>query len=662
MSAQLLAALDLLLVVFGAAAFLGAGALTMTGWGSQAGRAGALACAGVGMLVVLGRIGVVGLLAGHGWWFVADRVLLAMPLSVLTAFVAAAIAGPVLVRHDGSDEPGARRATAGLFIAGYGSAAGLLVAFVVGYPVDLGSAIVIWSLVAGLSGLTWLGLTGRRRPGLAAGLIVLCLLPALASAGLTFYRHVQPVVIGSAGDHHLAAAAAAEDGTGGAAAPGSAGPVSVADLRTGPEPDRPVRRFTLTARQQQVTLPSGAVVDGWSFGSLPGPEIRVRQGDLVEVTLVNTDIVDGVTVHWHGYRVPNGEDGVAGVTQDAVAPGESFTYRFVAADPGTYWYHAHQVSSEAVRRGLFGALIVEPAPDPGAGLAPPVTDLVVPVHTFAGIPVVGDTDRVLTRTVTAGAPVWVRLINTDAEPHRISVVGTDVTVAAVDGTDLAGPTPVGGRVLRIPAGGRYDVIFDMPRSPADFGLDGAPGTGVRLAPAAGSGGGAAVHFVDGPDLDLLTYGSAGAPAPDGSGVTREATLVLDRQFRFLNGVPTLAQTVNGEVHPFVPPITVHDGDLLRLTVVNRSSETHPMHPHGHRVLVESRNGEPVRGSPLWLDTFDVQPGEVWTVLLRADNPGIWMAHCHNLEHATQGMVVHLAYSGVTTPYELGGGPADNRPE
>lgn len=60
-------------------------------------------------------------------------------------------------------------------------------------------------------------------------------------------------------------------------------------------------------------------------------------------------------------------------------------------------------------------------------------------------------------------------------------------------------------------------------------------------------------------------------------------------------------------------------------------------PHGHRVLVESRNGEPVRGSPLWLDTFDVQPGEVWTVLLRAENPGIWMSHCHNLNHATQGM-------------------------
>jgi len=86
-----------------------------------------------------------------------------------------------------------------------------------------------------------------------------------------------------------------------------------------------------------------------------------------------------------------------------------------------------------------------------------------------------------------------------------------------------------------------------------------------------------------------------------------------------------------------------------------------MHPHGHRVLVESRNGEPTTGSPLWLDTFDVQPGEVWEVALRADNPGIWMDHCHNLPHAAEGLVAHLMYEGVTDPY-LVGGATDNEPE
>jgi len=70
-------------------------------------------------------------------------------------------------------------------------------------------------------------------------------------------------------------------------------------------------------------------------------------------------------------------------------------------------------------------------------------------------------------------------------------------------------------------------------------------------------------------------------------------------------------------------------------------------------LVLSVNGRAPTGSPLWLDTFDVQPGEVWEVALRADNPGIWMDHCHNLEHATSGMMFHLAYSRVSTPFTHG---------
>jgi FtsP/CotA-like multicopper oxidase with cupredoxin domain len=112
---------------------------------------------------------------------------------------------------------------------------------------------------------------------------------------------------------------------------------------------------------------------------------------------------------------------------------------------------------------------------------------------------------------------------------------------------------------------------------------------------------------------------------------------------------------HGGVFPDVPPVLVTEGDLLRMRVVNRSFETHPMHPHGHHVLVLSVNGRAPTGSPLWLDTFDVQPGEVWEVALRADNPGIWMDHCHNLEHATAGMMFHLAYAGVNPPFTHGPG-------
>ena len=95
-------------------------------------------------------------------------------------------------------------------------------------------------------------------------------------------------------------------------------------------------------------------------GHVPGPELRVRQGDLVEVTILNRDVDTGVSIHWHGVDVPNAEDGVSGVTQNAVPPGGRHVYRFRVDQVGTFWYHTHQASAREVKRGLFGAFVVEP--------------------------------------------------------------------------------------------------------------------------------------------------------------------------------------------------------------------------------------------------------------------------------------------------------------
>ena len=128
------------------------------------------------------------------------------------------------------------------------------------------------------------------------------------------------------------------------AVPGQAS-TSVASLTEAPGPER-VDGFTLTAGVSQV--------DGqqaWTFnGSVPGPELRVAQGDRVRVTLVN-HLPAATTLHWHGLGVPNAEDGVAGVTQDAVPPGHSFTYEFVAREAGAYWYHSHQDTEQQSRAG-----------------------------------------------------------------------------------------------------------------------------------------------------------------------------------------------------------------------------------------------------------------------------------------------------------------------
>ena len=82
-----------------------------------------------------------------------------------------------------------------------------------------------------------------------------------------------------------------------------------------------------------------------------------------------------------------------------------------------------------------------------------------------------------------------------------------------------------------------------------------------------------------------------------------------------------------------------------------------MHLHGHHAVVLARNGVPATGSPWWVDSLDVGDGETYDVAFVADNPGIWMDHCHNLIHARDGLVAHLMYAGVTPPYRIGGANA-----
>jgi FtsP/CotA-like multicopper oxidase with cupredoxin domain len=106
---------------------------------------------------------------------------------------------------------------------------------------------------------------------------------------------------------------------------------------------------------------------------------------------------------------------------------------------------------------------------------------------------------------------------------------------------------------------------------------------------------------------------------------------------------------------------VEEGDIVVMRIENHSGESHPMHLHGHHALVLSRDGVPSAGSPWWVDSLEVGTGESWEIAFRADNPGIWMDHCHNLPHAAEGLVAHLMYAGVSSSYRVGTA-AGNRPE
>ena len=140
-------------------------------------------------------------------------------------------------------------------------------------------------------------------------------------------------------------------------APHGRGIATLTDPATGPADVR----VTLVARKQKARLASGQEIDGYTLnGTSPGPQITAVEGQLVEVRLENESVPDGVALHWHGVDVPNAEDGIAGVTQDAVAPGGRVRLPVRADHAGTYWYHSHQLTHEQVERGLFGALVITP--------------------------------------------------------------------------------------------------------------------------------------------------------------------------------------------------------------------------------------------------------------------------------------------------------------
>ncbi|WP_181784140.1 multicopper oxidase family protein [Pseudonocardia pini] len=433
-----------------------------------------------------------------------------------------------------------------------------------------------------------------------------------------------------------------------------AGPRSVADL-TGAVEGTPDVRFVLTAGVTPVVLASGETIDGLTFdGAAPGPELRVRRGQLVEVVLRNGSVPEGVTLHWHGLDVPNAQDGVAGVTQDAVPVGGEHVYRFRPQQVGTFWYHSHQDSARTVPRGLFGALVVETAEQ-----AP--LDVTLLGHSWPrkgeqSVPAVGTADGLDTRTVPAGTRVRLRLVNTDSDTQTWSVAGAPFRVLAIDGVDVHEPGELGAVRLRLPAGGRYDVELVTPATPVRVGF--GIGPAVVLTPGRGP---VPLPVPDtAPAFDPLHYGTpAPTPFTAAGPFDRESTLVLDTVLGRSRGVPTVRWTINGLLHDQLPPIQVGEGELVRVTIRNDGTDPHPMHLHGHHALVLGRGGEQATGSPWWTDSLLVEQGQEYVVAFRADNPGIWMDHCHNLTHAAAGMVLHLEYAGVSTPYAVGG---SNTPE
>lgn len=435
------------------------------------------------------------------------------------------------------------------------------------------------------------------------------------------------------------------DGTGGHSHTGGG-----TDIRTlVPDPRRPADvRVELVARAETVTLPGVASFEGFTLnGSTPGPTIRATAGDMVEVRVTNNNIREGITLHWHGVDLPNGMDGVAGVTQDAIRVGENYVYRFVA-EAGSYWYHSHQAAHPQVSGGLLGALIVSARkPHPG------IVDLPVLVHFYGGLRTINGRRPADHHPAPPGSTVRIRVINTDPGPMPVWVTGAAYRVVAVDGRDVNRPDPVTGLALLVTAGGRADLELVVPAGGARVEFAGAA---VVLGHAGAPSGPVPRAFVD-----LLHYGAPATVSFDPDSPVRTFEYAIGRRFGLVNGRPGAWWSINGGLFPNVPMYVVRTGDVVRFRVTNSSGEVHPMHLHGHHVLIIARDGVRATGSPWLVDSLNVESGESYEVALLADNPGIWMDHCHNLPHAREGLMTHLAYAGYTTPFVVGG-QHSNHPE
>jgi FtsP/CotA-like multicopper oxidase with cupredoxin domain len=418
--------------------------------------------------------------------------------------------------------------------------------------------------------------------------------------------------------------------------------------------------------------------------TVPGPLIRAQVGDELSVTVSN-QLDRPTSVHWHGIALRNDMDGAEPATAN-IAPSAAFTYRFSVPHSGTYWAHPH--TGLDADYGLYLPVIIDDPREPGRydaewivvlddwtagiGSSPPQIydglrtraepmpgmDDKAPTRPVPGVGGVG-TSKLLggdggdisypyylangripsaptTFTATPGQRLRLRLINAGADTaFRVALAGHTMTVTHTDGYPVI-PREVDA--LLIGMGERYDVVVTagdgvFPLVAAAEGKN--ANTRALLSTGAGSAPdadyqprelrarvGTADMFTAAPEVDL------GAGAPD-------VTLPV-----VLTGTMTSYDWgINGKPYPSGEPLRIRQGQRGVLAFTNTTMMWHPMHLHGHTFQILRADG--TRGARK--DTAIVLPGQTLRVAVAADNPGIWMLHCHNTYHQEAGMMTQLSY-------------------
>ena len=460
----------------------------------------------------------------------------------------------------------------------------------------------------------------------------------------------------------------------GQSTPGTSGGQSVSRAPSAAATGR-LREYTFEAAPMEISL-DGRTAQTWGYnGGLPGPEIRVTEGDTLRVRVKNS-LPEGTTVHWHGLPIINKMDGVPDVTQKPIKPGEDFVYEFVVPVAGTYMYHSH--AGLQLDRGLYGPLVVDPKReqlsydreytlllddwlDGVSGDSPERTfgrlkngggmmdgmggmmgdasqdfgDVDYPFYLVNG----RQANDPTTLRARRGERLRLRLANIASDTvFRVALAGHKMTVVQADGLPVE---PVEVDAVRLGMGERYDVLVEAGNpgiwqvAAAPEGKKGLARALLRYAEAGGSGAPAAEDRPGELTGRLLSYSDL---RKDGGSVLPIGSPDRVHDLALTGGMQGYDWTIDGKSYPEADPLEVKKGELVRFTMQNRTMMWHPMHLHGHSFQVDNGTG---RGP--FKDTVMVEPMKGLSFDFLADNPGDWFFHCHNVYHQEAGMARVVNY-------------------
>jgi len=412
--------------------------------------------------------------------------------------------------------------------------------------------------------------------------------------------------------------------------------------------------INLIAAESAEELIPGIETITWSYnGGTPAEEIRIKLGDELKINLEN-QLEQATSIHFHGIRVPNEMDGVPGVTQDLVEPGETFTYQFTPKDPGTYWYHPHFEAAEQIERGLYGVIIVE---DDSSSFYTQdkvwviddwllQNDYQISPYFVTGhdlmhdgrwgnlITVNGSIDEVL--IVQPGERIRLRLVNTsNGRVYQLNFGELEAVAIAVDGMNVGEVFDAEG--FELAPGNRIDLDITIPQESDGKKYliqDKFTRTTIPLASIQVEGEAVETPIFDYPiNIQMPEWNAAGNDVD----IVYELDSQRASRSEGMHGMMSLEWVINDKLYSEAIPDEIQSGEFVKIQFKNESSRLHPMHIHGQFFKVISRDGEPV-DEAFFRDTVLVHPNETVEVGMVPLDSGSWMNHCHILEHAESGMM------------------------